>query len=137
MCFGRGLYDYLTFFFSSRRRHTRCALVTGVQTCALSISPPLPIKTGIRIGSSKSATIGMLAAKSSPTLRQTTLQLAPTRCCSVSHQRAPSTMLSPHRSEESRVGNESGRTCSSRWPPSHSKKQKINSHNNHHPHPHP
>src|SRR3546814_3796959 len=28
----------LCFFFSSRRRHTRCALVTGVQTCALPIS---------------------------------------------------------------------------------------------------
>src|SRR3546814_7071557 len=28
-------------FFSSRRRHTRCALVTGVQTCAL------PILTGV------------------------------------------------------------------------------------------
>src|SRR3546814_4743962 len=27
----------LGFFFSSRRRHTRCALVTGVQTCALPI----------------------------------------------------------------------------------------------------
>src|SRR3546814_1716920 len=27
------------FFFSSRRRHTRCALVTGVQTCALPICP--------------------------------------------------------------------------------------------------
>src|SRR3546814_3578742 len=27
----------LLFFFSSRRRHTRCALVTGVQTCALPI----------------------------------------------------------------------------------------------------
>src|SRR3546814_6375785 len=26
------------FFFSSRRRHTVCALVTGVQTCALPIS---------------------------------------------------------------------------------------------------
>src|SRR3546814_10533833 len=37
------------FFLSSRRRHTRCALVTGVQTCALPISsldivqvPPQP-----------------------------------------------------------------------------------------------
>ena len=29
---------YLSFFFSSRRRHTRCADVTGVQTCALPIS---------------------------------------------------------------------------------------------------
>src|SRR3546814_4219886 len=28
---------YIFFFFSSRRRHTRCALVTGVQTCALPI----------------------------------------------------------------------------------------------------
>src|SRR3546814_9668281 len=30
------------FFFSSRRRHTRCALVTGVQTCAL----PIWVSTG-------------------------------------------------------------------------------------------
>src|SRR3546814_7459097 len=29
------VFDF--FFFSSRRRHTRCALVTGVQTCALPI----------------------------------------------------------------------------------------------------
>src|SRR3546814_8304812 len=28
---------FIVFFFSSRRRHTRCALVTGVQTCALPI----------------------------------------------------------------------------------------------------
>src|SRR3546814_8864222 len=28
----------ISLFFSSRRRHTRCALVTGVQTCALPIS---------------------------------------------------------------------------------------------------
>src|SRR3546814_3873502 len=33
----------VVFFFSSRRRHTRCALVTGVQTCAL------PIYKGSRI----------------------------------------------------------------------------------------
>src|SRR3546814_3405138 len=30
---------FVLFFFSSRRRHTRCALVTGVQTCALPICP--------------------------------------------------------------------------------------------------
>src|SRR3546814_5690445 len=34
------LYIFFFFFFSSRRRHTSCALVTGVQTCALPISPP-------------------------------------------------------------------------------------------------
>src|SRR3546814_19703826 len=33
----RGPVLGLFFFFSSRRRHTRCALVTGVQTCALPI----------------------------------------------------------------------------------------------------
>src|SRR3546814_9326222 len=38
------------FFFSSRRRHTRCALVTGVQTCALPIlaqaqTPPTAMQT--------------------------------------------------------------------------------------------
>src|SRR3546814_20901045 len=32
---------FVIFFFSSRRRHTRCALVTGVQTCALPIDTPL------------------------------------------------------------------------------------------------
>src|SRR3546814_1465986 len=31
------MFAMLIFFFSSRRRHTRCALVTGVQTCALPI----------------------------------------------------------------------------------------------------
>src|SRR3546814_17036530 len=33
------------FFFSSRRRHTRCALVTGVQTCALPISAQGQVST--------------------------------------------------------------------------------------------
>src|SRR3546814_1825227 len=32
------IYVFFFFFFSSRRRHTSCALVTGVQTCALQIS---------------------------------------------------------------------------------------------------
>src|SRR3546814_1849478 len=36
------LYFAYFFFFSSRRRHTRCALVTGVQTCALPISMVKP-----------------------------------------------------------------------------------------------
>src|SRR3546814_4018200 len=33
----------ILLFFSSRRRHTRCALVTGVQTCALPISIEEPV----------------------------------------------------------------------------------------------
>src|SRR3546814_3556587 len=36
-------YSVFLFCFSSRRRHTRCALVTGVQTCAL------PIWVGVTI----------------------------------------------------------------------------------------
>src|SRR3546814_1983875 len=40
MCFLSFTY---CFFFPSRRRHTRCALVTGVQTCALPILIILPI----------------------------------------------------------------------------------------------
>src|SRR3546814_7085355 len=32
------VYSNLLCFFSSRRRHASCALVTGVQTCALPIS---------------------------------------------------------------------------------------------------
>src|SRR3546814_9885375 len=43
------------FFFSSRRRHTRCALVTGVQTCALPIC--FSTKPG-RLSSSHSRSIG-------------------------------------------------------------------------------
>src|SRR3546814_991756 len=35
--------DLFLVFFSSRRRHTRCALVTGVQTCARPISPAVEV----------------------------------------------------------------------------------------------
>src|SRR3546814_8148081 len=37
----------IMFVFASRRRHTRCALVTGVQTCALPISLPT-IRLGMK-----------------------------------------------------------------------------------------
>src|SRR3546814_18714614 len=43
--------DYV-FFFSSRRRHTRCALVTGVQTCALPICRSVPAPAAFRHRSS-------------------------------------------------------------------------------------
>src|SRR3546814_10078434 len=42
-CFSRcGCLWFGLFFFSSRRRHTRFALVTGVQTCSLPIYHPAP-----------------------------------------------------------------------------------------------
>src|SRR3546814_9180760 len=48
------------FFFSSRRRHTRCALVTGVQTCALPILVPVYLNDVIMpvIRSSRAAELG-------------------------------------------------------------------------------
>src|SRR3546814_3702580 len=46
----------MLFFFSSRRRHTICALVTGVQTCALPISLLfLPQRSYLPIGSLRAA----------------------------------------------------------------------------------
>src|SRR3546814_6293975 len=38
---------WFVFFFSSRRRHTRCALVTGVQPCALPISAIDEVLSGL------------------------------------------------------------------------------------------
>src|SRR3546814_2747482 len=43
---------------SSRRRHTRCALVTGVQTCALPIC--LPLALGVRTASYMKVACGIL-----------------------------------------------------------------------------
>src|SRR3546814_10540910 len=40
-----------SFFFSSRRRHTRCALVTGVQTCALPIWAQIAELLSLAVGS--------------------------------------------------------------------------------------
>src|SRR3546814_6557773 len=86
---------FIVFFFSSRRRHTRCALVTGVQTCALPISAghlSFYAQTGGR----------------APALRAVRQALRP--------------MLKdwldthlPDRSEERRVGKECVSTCRSRW----------------------
>src|SRR3546814_6657745 len=83
------------FFFSSRRRHTRCALVTGVQTCALPISSPRPRPDGVA---------GWPTKRSSP----------PTPPHSHSSRRR-----SVLRSEERRVGKECVSTCRSRWSPYH------------------
>src|SRR3546814_7754590 len=57
-------YSCCSFFFSSRRRHTRCALVTGVQTCALPIcGPRLRVDTGVRSGSVVSPFYDSMLAK--------------------------------------------------------------------------
>src|SRR3546814_3875532 len=81
------------FFFSSRRRHTRCALVTGVQTCALPISR-------------------RQAARRYPgARRRDPWQQVADRAA------AGAGGFSRRRSEERRVGKECVSTCRSRWSP--------------------
>src|SRR3546814_15894350 len=93
------------FFFSSRRRHTRCALVTGVQTCAL------PISAGrVRLQHVDDLPRFQPAAKpGSVGLCQDGLQFGAARQRGVG------------RSEERRVGKECVSTCRSRWSPYHYK----------------
>src|SRR3546814_4235845 len=49
-----------SFFFSSRRRHTRCALVTGVQTCSLPISHLEALRLAALSGLDGAARLGTL-----------------------------------------------------------------------------
>src|SRR3546814_4851306 len=89
----------LLFVFSSRRRHTRCALVTGVQTCALPIccaacaidledEDPMAQAAQRRLGAYAMAEID--------------------RMIEAHGERVP-------RSEERRVGKEGVSKCRSRW----------------------
>src|SRR3546814_19002669 len=56
------------FFVSSSRRHTRCALVTGVQTCALPISSWRPTKGETKVAPAFAASSACAAEKQSVTL---------------------------------------------------------------------
>src|SRR3546814_9817911 len=111
----------LNFFFSSSRRHTRCALVTGVQTCALPIyfyQKPVDIEAlGLivrrafnlyeielenrrlaeRVSEDKTVLGGLITAAPEMIKVARTIE----------------------RSEERRVGTECVSTCSSRWSPAH------------------
>src|SRR3546814_2371104 len=106
---------YFLFFFSSRRRHTRCALVTGVQTCAL------PISTA---RGTSALTVSAYAMLLSPQpFPQVTLQDAGAHE-PVAGGEAPAggnffTIQECLRSEERRVGKECVSTCRSRWSPYH------------------
>src|SRR3546814_6537243 len=98
------LYSFgfiLFFFFSSRRRHTRCALVTGVQTCAL------PILSHVWEGQG-----GVLEQADASTAKG----LAKWKNPKMAYKRMTNAMF---RSEERRVGKECVSTCRSRWSPYH------------------
>src|SRR3546814_4240561 len=104
------MFGFVCYCVSGRRRHTRCALVTGVQTCAL------PIYTGHchallatqferqrgacgmqALGTDRHAEREILARH---------LEIAAALVATPVHQ---------HRSEERRVGKECVSTCRARW----------------------
>src|SRR3546814_8440475 len=91
----------LCVFFSSRRRHTRCALVTGVQTCALPISLASDIKFPALTGRIVDT------ADQIPADQEAALDAELT-----AFEKAT-------RSEARRVGKECVSTCRSRWSPYH------------------
>src|SRR3546814_19711462 len=128
--------------FSSRRRHTRCALVTGVQTCALPIYGPQPwtaLSQDSRVADDGSGG-GVFFDKGLPTASWSlTVSEAdggdPLRVTTVPATglsgRAPVQAADPRvqagRAEERRVGNERGGKCRSRSSPYHEKKKMLSS----------
>src|SRR3546814_5766552 len=104
----------MSFFFSSRRRHTRCALVTGVQTCALPIYRQAEEETLAVQDLTLDIQEGEFVAVVGPSGcgKSTLMKL-------VTGLLEPSNGLITVRSEERRVGKECVRTCRSRWSPSH------------------
>src|SRR3546814_1891053 len=107
------------FFFSSRRRHTRCALVTGVQTCALPICPSLLQKPAHRRVAFEPdrplISFGRQLALAEP--RQKARTGSPIRL--IIHKPPVAGNAVKFRSEERRVGKECVSTCRSRWSPYH------------------
>src|SRR3546814_18798602 len=132
----------LYVFFSSRRRQTRCALVTGVQTCALPISEIASVEKAVpRIRSALDEAETVVEAKSTEfrteawrELGEKTVAFDTTaqELAAVTDRMRRTEIVSPvrggvkklwahtiggvvePRSEERRVGQECVRTCRSR-----------------------
>src|SRR3546814_9009911 len=111
------------FFFSIRRRHTRCALVTGVQTCALPIcaSEQKPSDEVAAILAIKDPTekFGKLRASSDPQAQFLWASFRDLFHYSAYHLAdiADTARDVDFRSEERRVGKECVSTCRSWWSP--------------------
>src|SRR3546814_20607605 len=105
------------------RRHTRCALVTGVQTCALPISPP-GSRTSLVLAESSAGNFLSLQKYCPATFVKKGVA-ARFRVCGRYHKTESvhneNILLGPglRRSEERRVGKECVSTCRSRWSPYH------------------
>src|SRR3546814_3730308 len=114
------------FFFSSRRRHTRCALVTGVQTCALPIFK-VQSRTADALGlATGDFTVSDLEKDGVATRYRVTTNSGEKYSCYVTStsgfvgfMSGGSSVSDAVRSEERRVGKEWGSTCRSRWSPNH------------------
>src|SRR3546814_959433 len=104
-------YSFMLFFFSSRRRHTRCALVTGVQTCALPISQ----ERGISVSFVQIDAPYFVKADRTR-VKQVLINLLSN---AIKYNRPEGTVVVECRSEERRVGKECVSTCRSRWSPYH------------------
>src|SRR3546814_4151435 len=103
------------FFFSSRRRHTRCALVTGVQTCALPILDQMQIDLD---AGRLDATFADLTSQSKFLKKVGDKNFALSSLI-IKGSSAPEVLGYGIgvRSEERRVGKECVSTCRSRWSP--------------------
>src|SRR3546814_10691544 len=106
----------VAFLFSSRRRHTRCALVTGVQTCALPISV-LDVSSDSYLPPSH--TLGMVKMMSQTVENRLILNLFRGEHFQLTFNTGLNNLDSQWRSEERRVGKECVSTCRSRWSPYH------------------
>src|SRR3546814_3849564 len=108
------------FFFSSRRRHTRCALVTGVQTCALPISKVETERKeayGNLTGLIDAMRIGQESVRGEAAKLVNALRSAPKARGRSGAQQLRNVLET--RSEERSVGKECVRTCRARWSSSH------------------
>src|SRR3546814_15272462 len=138
---------FFCFFFSSRRRHTRCALVTGVQTCALPISfVVFAIIIGWFVLAQRAARRRTKIIEQLPAFLESTIRVLAAgntldEALLSASREAPEPikplffsvgrqvrlgapleavlMQTAERSEERRVGKECVSTCRSRWSPSH------------------
>src|SRR3546814_3790600 len=105
------------FFFASRRRHTRCALVTGVQTCALPIFPAADRHNVLIVAPTFSNDIWP-GVESYNNGRVFSAGGNPRHIDGWTYALVAK-VFADLRSEERRVGKECVRTCRSRWPPHH------------------
>src|SRR3546814_3688295 len=103
--------------FSSRRRHTRCALVTGVQTCAL----PIEIAEAERKERDGKIFFDVEGTRpdGSPVELDLIEETGQYRVVEMQRDIAWADAPAPVRSAERGVGTECVRTCRSRWSPDH------------------